>query len=282
MMNEPNDTDNVLRPKGPLGDEPSDSANDREPESEEIFNESEDLDHTLQEQEDSFVPDVYAHLAFVAGATGITGREVVASLADRGVETLAHIRPDSPYVEEWIEYFRQVGSGVDRTAWEQEAFSQRLADMKPSLVFCLLGSSDRRIHGDGTVKTNPFVDSYMAVDLGLTTMLVRACASAGEDMRFILASAIDAHEKANSEFLRSKAKAEDMLIRSGLPYTIVRIGAIENSDRGGRTAPDKKGIWPFKRRPFVPEPVNPRALAETLVEVALDPECANRVFETDI
>ena len=34
-------------------------------------------------------------IAFVAGATGYTGREVVRLLAERGVRTLAHVRPDS-------------------------------------------------------------------------------------------------------------------------------------------------------------------------------------------
>ena len=34
-------------------------------------------------------------IAFVAGATGYTGREVVRLLAERGIETYAHIRPDS-------------------------------------------------------------------------------------------------------------------------------------------------------------------------------------------
>lgn len=282
-MDEANAPESTLRPKGPLGEEtpPSETpggdlenVDSEDTVGEELTSES--------PEEEPFVPDIYSHLAYVAGATGITGREVVASLADRGVETLAHIRPDSPYVEEWIEYFRQVGSGVDRTAWDQELFSQRMVEVRPSLVFCLLGSSDRRIHGDGSVKANPFVDSYAAVDLGLTSMLVRACSSAGGEMRFVLASAIDAREGSKDEFLSAKAKAEDMLIRSGLEYSIVRISAIANSDRGGRTVEGHRGIWPFRHKTLPPEPVEPRALAETLVEVALDPECASRIFETDV
>lgn len=282
-MDEANKLDQVLRPKGPLGDDstPPEPLPEPEEESEEITFSEEDL---VEEQlaEEDFVPDIYSHLAYVAGATGITGREVVSTLADRGIETLAHIRPDSPYVEEWIEYFRQVGSGVDRTEWDQELMSQRMAEMRPSLVFCLLGSSDRRIHGDGSIEANPFVDSYMAVDLGLTSMLVRACSSAGGEMRFVLASAIDADERSNSEFLRAKAKAEEMLMRSGLEYTIIRISAIAESDRGGRIAQPSRSAWPFKKSAPAPTAAEPRALAETMVEVALDPECANRIFETDL
>ena len=229
------------------------------------------------------LPDIYAHLALVAGATGITGREVVAALAERGVETIAHIREDSPYAKEWIEYFRQVGSGVDTTAWEQEEISRRLADIRPSLVFCLLGSSERRMQPDGDFKPNPFVDSYQAVDLGLTSMLIRACVSAGEEnLRFILASVIGANDKSSSPFLQMKAKAEDFLIQSGLNYTIVRIGAISESDRGGREQPTSRGLLGIKRRSAPLEAVQARPLAETLVDVALTPDCANRIFETDL
>ena len=229
------------------------------------------------------LPDIYAHLALVAGATGVTGREVVAALAERGVETIAHIRQDSPYVNEWIEYFRQVGSGVDTTDWDQEEISRRLADIRPSLVFCLLGSSERRMQPEGDFKPNPFVDSYQAVDLGLTSMLIRACVSAGEEnLRFILASAVGVGENAQSPFHQMKAKAEDFLIQSGLNYTIVRIGSIEGSDRGGREMPPKKGLLGTKRRAPIPTAVEPRSLAETLVDVALTPDCANRIFETDL
>ncbi len=229
------------------------------------------------------LPNIYAHLAFVAGATGITGREVVSALASRGVETIAHIRNDSPYVNEWIEYFRQVGSGVDTTPWDQEEISRRLADIRPSLVFCLLGSSERRMKSDEEFKPNPFIDSYMAVDLGLTSMLIRACVSAGEEnLRFILASAIGADDSSSSEFMQMKAKAEDFLIQSGLNYTVVRIGAVADSDRGGREQPAFRSLFGLKRRPTPFPPANARPLAETLVDVALTPDCANRIFETDL
>ena len=39
--------------------------------------------------------------AFVAGATGLTGRFVVEELVRRGVEVHAHVRSDSPRLAEW-------------------------------------------------------------------------------------------------------------------------------------------------------------------------------------
>ena len=51
-------------------------------------------------------------IAFVAGATGYTGREVVRVLLERGVRTVAHVRPDSPHVDEWRSRFEAQGAAV--------------------------------------------------------------------------------------------------------------------------------------------------------------------------
>lgn len=48
--------------------------------------------------------------AFVAGATGYTGRAVVAELRALGLETTAHIRPNSPQRERWTREFADLGA----------------------------------------------------------------------------------------------------------------------------------------------------------------------------
>jgi uncharacterized protein YbjT (DUF2867 family) len=59
--------------------------------------------------------------AFVAGATGFTGREVVRVLRERKVDTVAHVRPDSAKLEAWRARFEAQGARVDTTAWETDA-----------------------------------------------------------------------------------------------------------------------------------------------------------------
>ena len=49
------------------------------------------------------------------GATGLTGRSVVAVLRERGIETLAHVRPDSPDLERWRSQFGALGA--DMSYW---------------------------------------------------------------------------------------------------------------------------------------------------------------------
>ena len=60
--------------------------------------------------------------AFVAGATGYTGRAVVRELTDRGLECIAHVRPDSPRLEEWRRVFTAMGATFDCTPWGDAEF----------------------------------------------------------------------------------------------------------------------------------------------------------------
>jgi len=82
--------------------------------------------------------------AFVAGATGYVGREVVAALRAAGVETWAHVRPDSPRLREWRERFGALGAQVDVTAWDAVAMRDRLTTLSPTVVFALLGTTQAR------------------------------------------------------------------------------------------------------------------------------------------
>ena len=112
----------------------------------------------------------HAAPAFVAGATGFTGREVVRVLRARGVRTLAHVRPDSPQLGGWRERFAALGAETDTTPWEAAAMSARLRDLAPTLVFALLGTTRSRGRVDGS--------TYESVDYGLTVLLLEAAASA--------------------------------------------------------------------------------------------------------
>ena len=55
--------------------------------------------------------------AFVAGATGYTGREVVRQLAGEGGRVIAHVRPDSGRRDDWQQRFTAMGAEVDFTPW---------------------------------------------------------------------------------------------------------------------------------------------------------------------
>ena len=58
---------------------------------------------------------------FVAGATGLTGRFVVASLSALGIPVIAHVRPDSPRLDEWTTRFEEMNAQVSTVSWALEA-----------------------------------------------------------------------------------------------------------------------------------------------------------------
>jgi len=85
-----------------------------------------------------------AHVAFVAGATGYTGREVVRELRARGIETIAHVRPDSLALTRWRGEFEALGARVDTTPWDEAAMRATFDAFRPTLVFALIGTTRAR------------------------------------------------------------------------------------------------------------------------------------------
>ncbi|RAL24721.1 epimerase [Lujinxingia litoralis] len=163
--------------------------------------------------------------AFVAGATGYTGQQVVRILAAQGVEVVAHVRPDSASLQRWRDQFEGQGAQVDTTAWEPAAMRQTLADIGPDLVFCLIGTTrarDRQSEADA---------GYEAIDFGLTRLLVEACAESAPAARFVYLSALGVRPGSRSAYYRARWKAEEAVRASGLAYLIARPGLITGPDR---------------------------------------------------
>lgn len=166
--------------------------------------------------------------AFVAGATGYTGREVVRLLRARGVETIAHVRPDSPQLEAWRERFGALGASVDATPWRPEAMANTLRRVRPSVVFALLGTTRRR--GRAAARAGRSED-YQTVDYGLTHLLIGAAVESGARPRLVYLSAAGVSEGTRNAYLASRARIEAELRTSGLPFVVARPSFITGADR---------------------------------------------------
>jgi uncharacterized protein YbjT (DUF2867 family) len=114
-------------------------------------------------------------IAFVAGATGLTGRFVVEALRRRGITTHAHVRPDSSRLAHWQAHFQALGAVVDTTPWTQEAMNATFRALEPDLVFALLGTTRKRMQAEQT--------DYSAIDYGLTKVLIDAALAASGKKR---------------------------------------------------------------------------------------------------
>jgi nucleoside-diphosphate-sugar epimerase len=163
--------------------------------------------------------------AFVAGATGYTGRALVDELRSRGIRTVAHVRPDSPRRQEWRTHFENAGAAVDLTPWDEDALADALARVRPDAVFALLGTTRARM------RRSAGRDSYESVDYGLTALLLRAARRSAPEARFIYLSSAGVGPSARGEYLRVRWRLEQELRASGVAWTIVRPAVLTGDDR---------------------------------------------------
>lgn len=225
--------------------------------------------------------------AFVAGATGYTGRALVEELLRRGVHTVAHVRPDSPALAMWRERFGALGAEVDSTAFDEDALAEVLSDRGVTHLFVTIGTTRKRAQATGTSAS----ESYEQVDYGLTELLVRAAARARGDVHLVYLSSLGASTSSRVPYLRARGKAEEAVRRGGMPHVIVRPGAISGPDReearpaerlvaeAGDAVLGLAGLLGARRLRDRYHSIDARGLAAVLAQLAFDPGAAGHVFE---
>lgn len=163
--------------------------------------------------------------AFVAGATGYTGKAVVRELCAQGIECIAHVRPDSSGLAAQRPALEALGARVDITPWEPAAMAETMRTLAPTLVFALLGTTRARMRRDGADA-----NSYERVDYGLTVLLLDAAAASAGAPRFVYLSAAGVREGGNA-YYQARWKAEQRIAASPLPWLVVRPSFITGPDR---------------------------------------------------
>jgi uncharacterized protein YbjT (DUF2867 family) len=155
--------------------------------------------------------------AFVLGATGFVGREVVRQLCVRGAKVIAHVRPDSKERPRWQQTFGDLGAAVDSTPWDVVQLGERFAQAEVKQVYILIGTTRAKAKADAVAG-----NIYEAVDYGLTKIAADAAKSSGAAPRLIYLSSVGADPKASSQYLAWRGKAEGAVIATGLDYVIAR------------------------------------------------------------
>lgn len=230
--------------------------------------------------------------AFVAGATGLTGRFVVQALRARGIATVAHVRPDSARLAEWQKRYEALGAEVDTTAWHDGAIAATIATRAPTIVFALLGTTRARASRVAKAGGDAARESYDAVDVALTEMLLRASEAIEPRPRFVYLSSIGAGEGARGSYLEARTRVERALVASGVPYTIARPSFIVGDRDDTRPAEilgapvadvllGAIGFLGARRTADRYRSIRGQDLAEALVKLALDPASANRIVEAE-
>lgn len=165
----------------------------------------------------------------MAGATGYTGQAVVSALREKGVDVVAHIRPDSAGLASYRERFAQMGARVDTTPWETVAMRATLVALQPQVVFSLLGTTRSRTRQ--ARRTSGKVENFATVDVGLSMMIYEAARQCGSEPKFVYLSSVGVTRDTRNTYLAARALVEGHVEAGGLPYAIARPSFITGSDR---------------------------------------------------
>jgi uncharacterized protein YbjT (DUF2867 family) len=176
--------------------------------------------------------------AFVLGATGFVGREVVRQLCVRGVKTYAHVRPDSKQLADWQTKLAAIGADIDTTAWDVGALAARWRELKPAQVYVLIGTTKSKAKSDAVAG-----NIYETVDLGLTKLAVDAARASEVQPRIIYLSSVGADAGARSAYLKARGQAEEVVKTSGLPWVIARPSIITGARDDGRLGERSAAIF---------------------------------------
>lgn len=210
--------------------------------------------------------------AFVAGATGETGRRIVQQLVERGIPVRALVRD------------RQTAQAILPTDVElvtgdlMDAESLKMAIADSTVLFSATGA---RPSFD---PTGPY-----KVDYEGTKNLVDAAKATGIE-QFVMVSSVCA-----SQFFHPlnlfwlilvwKKRGEEYLQNSGLTYTIVRPGGLKNEDNtdaivmSSRDTLSEGSIPRTKVAQVCVEAVFQPSARNKIVEIIAQPDAAERSFE---
>ena len=155
--------------------------------------------------------------AFVAGATGQTGREIVAILLQRGIPVTALVRKGSKSISSLTPGAEIVVGDV----LEPSSFADSLTNT--TVLFCATGATP------SLDPTGPYQVDY----LGTKNLIDLAKEKKVEHFVFVSSLCVSKFFHPLNLFwlvLYWKQQAENYLKESGLTYTIVRPGGLKNDD----------------------------------------------------
>jgi len=231
-------------------------------------------------------------LIFVAGATGLVGRAVVADLASRGAYVVAHVRPESREAAQWQARFAAMGAtvAVDTTPWELRALCATLQTLAPRAVICAIGTTRKTAARAGIAG-----NIYQTVDVALCRMLAQASAAVASGAanaavatpegnaspRFVLLSSVGAAPSRNA-YLQARHDMEAAVRDAGLAATIFRPSIIvgdRDEPRPGEAFAAGVGdgllaavglVAPKLRARY--RSISPEVLARQIADAARDPD----------
>lgn len=229
--------------------------------------------------------------AFIAGATGYTGQQVVRLWVEGGHEAFAHVRASSSSESASKAELEAQGAQVLVTKWEPDAIKAALDEAQPEVVFFLIGTTKARMSALKAQGKAPEMASYEAIDYGLAAMLLKACQQSAPAARFVYLSAMGVSAHAPGEYMKVRWRFEQELRASGQPFVIARPGLITGPDREEERSMERvsgvvsgalvSGLSLFGADKLARQyrPTDAAELARALVKAGLEPQAQGMTLE---
>jgi uncharacterized protein YbjT (DUF2867 family) len=212
------------------------------------------------------------HNVIVAGATGLSGRALVAALQQRSDirQIIVLTRRSSAWAEEKV---REVITDYTQPA----ALTTALSSYGPfRAVFCALGTTKKNT---GSLAAQRAVDHDAVVQLGAVTRALDVPA-------FAFVSSIGAQSQSSNAYLKMKGETESALHEQKWPHLVLARPSFLLGHRDEFRLGEKIGILAFNlATPLLIgplrkyRPIHVRQLAATMIDHALDHESGSIVLE---
>ncbi len=204
--------------------------------------------------------------AFIAGASGLVGRECLKLLLERYDSVTALVRRPLD-----ITHNRLTERRIDFDKLES-------LELPPQAhVFCALGA---------TIKKAGSKEAFMKVDFEYPFALARRAAAAG-DARYILGSSVDADPKSRNFYLKTKGELEEAIRALSLQLHVMRPSFLMGNRTESRSG-EKLGIGAARALQFAMlgplrkyRPIPAVTVARAMVAAALSPGAGHHIYHYD-
>jgi NADH dehydrogenase len=202
----------------------------------------------------------------VTGANGALGREIVARTLDRsepGIEIVAAVRSERAAAQ--LPSLPPVRGAVVQISYEDPPSLEKACEGATALV-----------HLPGVLVERPNA-TYESANVRTTEVAIGAARAVGLS-KFVLVSAYGADAASRNRYFRTKGEAEQMVVASGLPFTVLRAPLLLGTHTEGARALQREtssgSAWLLSGGQTWHQPMDVADLADAVLRASLVPEVA--------
>ena len=166
--------------------------------------------------------------AWVAGATGYTGKHLTELLCAAGESVVAHIRPESRSLTSLTAHFEELGAQVNTHRGALGQFASEMEKHGVTHIYALLGTTKAKARAARKMEFKRIMRRWIG---GMTLECLNAAMQMSTPPVFVYLSAAVFLLLPEAPTCRVRWAAEERIRSSGLPFVIAHPALITGPDR---------------------------------------------------